>query len=78
MLSILMIKPRYLVHLTLNSDFFILAYRCDGLDGLDGTVRHMYAAAVTTTPNYRALRLRLARVTLKASRQCIYRGQLLS
>jgi hypothetical protein len=44
----------------------------------DGMVRHMHAAAVAATPDYRAPRLRLARVTLGASRQCIYRGEPLS
>jgi hypothetical protein len=48
------------------------------LVGCESTVRHMHAAAVAATPDYRALRLRLARVTLGASRQCIYRGQPLS
>jgi hypothetical protein len=44
----------------------------------DGTVRHMHAAAVAATLDYRALRLRLARVILGANRQCIYRRQPLS
>jgi hypothetical protein len=44
--------------------------KCDGTFR-HGTVRHMHAAAVAATPDYRALRLRLARVTLGASRQCI-------
>jgi hypothetical protein len=48
--------------------------------GGDVTVRHMPAATAAAAPNYRGLsvRLRLARVTLRESRQYVYRGQLLS